>query len=96
MARACCSKPIARIIKVAEFEAGLFGLDEALCKVFHSGAENEEEIKAALLQWIRAYGNYIAPSRENDYKAALMREYREYAAHAHRRPERTGRDERKR
>jgi hypothetical protein len=31
-----------------------------------------------LLRWIRDFGNYVSPSRENDYKQALLREYKIY------------------
>ena len=72
----CCSKPITRIIKVAEFEAGLVGLDTALQEVYLSGEKNEEKIISSLLQRIRKSGNYISSSRENDYRKALLREYR--------------------
>jgi len=80
MARACCAKPIARIIKVAEFEAGLMGLDQALRDVYISGLHDEEEIQQDLLKRIKDFGNYISPSRENDYKEALFREYNSYVA----------------
>jgi hypothetical protein len=78
MARECCPRPIPRIIKVAEIEAGILGLDQALRKVYTSGLADEEEIQRALLKWIKEFGNYITPSRENDYRKALLREYREY------------------
>jgi len=78
MAGGCCPKPIARIIKVGKFEAGLLGLDLALRNVLVSGRENEEEIQRDLLQWIKEFGNYVPPSTENDYKEALLREYRKY------------------
>jgi hypothetical protein len=78
MARECCPRPIPRIIKVAEIEAGILGLDQALRNVYTSGLADEEEIQRALLKWIKEFGNYITPSRENDYRKALLREYREY------------------
>ena len=78
MAPSCCAKPITRIIKVAEFEAGLVGLDQALHNVYISGLEDEAEIQRDLLKWIKDFGNYISPSRENDYRVALLREYKEY------------------
>jgi len=78
MARACCAKPIARIIKVAELTVGLMGLDQALRNVYMNGLDNEEAIQRDLLQWIKEFGNYISPSREYDYKEALLREYRKY------------------
>jgi hypothetical protein len=63
---------------VAEFEAGLVALDQALRNVYISGVNDEEEIKQELLRWIRDFGNYVSPSRENDYKQALLREYKIY------------------
>jgi hypothetical protein len=78
MAGGCCSKPIARIIKVGKSEAGLVGLDQALRNAHMSGLENEQEIQRSLLQWIKEFGNYIPPSTENIYKEALLREYRKY------------------
>jgi len=44
------------------------------------GLDDEEQIKNELLQYIRHFGNYVAPSRENDYKEALLREYRKFCA----------------
>jgi len=78
MPQSCCSKPVTRIIRVAEFEAGLVALDQALRNVYISGVNDEEEIKQELLRWIRDFGNYVSPSRENDYKQALLREYKIY------------------
>ncbi len=78
MAGSCCAKPIARIIKVGNFEAGLIGLDEALRNVYISAVADEEEIRKALLTWIKDFGNYIAPTRENEYQDALLREYKIY------------------
>jgi hypothetical protein len=80
MPGSCCTKPVARIIKVGEFEAGLVGLDQALRNVYISGVADQEEIKRDLLQWIRDFGNYIPPPRENDYKEALLTEYRKFCA----------------
>lgn len=84
MPGSCCAKPITRIIKVAEFEAGLMGLDQALQNVYISGVTGEEEIKQELLRWIRDFGNYVSPSRENDYNEALLREYKNYDANLQR------------
>jgi hypothetical protein len=84
MARECCSRPIPRIIKVAELEAGILGLDQALRNVYISGLADEEEIQRELLKWIKEFGNYITPSRENDYRKALLREYRDYLVSAKR------------
>jgi hypothetical protein len=84
MAESCCGKPITKIIKVADFEAGLLGLDQALHNVSMSGISNEEELKQELLRWIRDFGNYVPSSRENDYKQALLREYGKYVANLQR------------
>ena len=63
---------------MAEFEAGLVGLDEALRNVYISRHDDKTEIQRDLLKWVKDFGNYISPSRENDYKVALLREYKEY------------------
>ena len=80
MPGSCCGKPVAKIIKVGELEAGLIGLDQALHNVYAAGVNGEEEVKQELLRWIKDFGNYISPSRENDYKEALLSEYRNYVA----------------
>ena len=84
MPGSCCGKPVAKIIKVGELEAGLIGLDLAFRNVYISGAKDEEEVKQGLLRWIRDLGNYVASSREDDYKQALLREYRNYVANLQR------------
>jgi hypothetical protein len=76
MVRGCCAKPVARIIKVGNFEAGLVGLDESLRNVYVSAIADEEEIRRDLLTWIKEFGNYIVPSREHDYQDARLREYK--------------------
>ena len=80
MPGSCCGKPVAKIIKVGDLEAGLIGLDQAFHNVYVAGVNGEEEIKQELLRWIRDFSNYISPSRENDYKQALLREYIRYVA----------------
>jgi hypothetical protein len=84
MPGSCCGKPVAKIIKVGDLEAGLIGLDQALHNVYSAGVNGEEEVKQELLRLIRDFGNYISPSRENDYKEALLREYRNYVANLQR------------
>jgi len=80
MPGSCCGKPVAKTIKVADFEAGIVGLDQALHNVHIAGVNGEEEVKQELLRWIKEFGNYVSPSRENDYRQALLREYRNYSA----------------
>jgi hypothetical protein len=82
MARACCSRPITRIIRIGNVEAGLIGLDESLKNVYMRAIADEEEIRGALLKLVREFGNYIAPSRENEYQDALLREYKIYVLKA--------------
>ncbi len=80
MGSSCCGRPSTTIIRVADFDAGILGLEAAILNVYVSGAEKEEELKEALLREVKAQGNYIAPSRENDYRRALLREYVTYVA----------------
>jgi hypothetical protein len=84
MPGSCCGKPVAKIIKVGDLEAGLIGLDQALQNVYSAGVNGEEEVKQELLRLIRDFGNYISPSRESDYKEALLREYGNYVANLQR------------
>jgi len=78
MSKSCCVKPIAKIIKVGTFEAGIVGLETALKTVYTSGVKDEEQIKAELLRLAKEFGNYISPGTESDYKDALFREYRKF------------------
>jgi hypothetical protein len=83
MARPCCTQPIAKIIRVADFEAGIVGLEEAFVNVCRGEARDEEQLKAELLSCAREFGNYISPSREADYQEALLREYKKFHAALH-------------
>lgn len=78
MSKSCCGKPIAKIIKIGTFDAGIMGLEEALKNVLSSDLQNEEQIKIDLLRLVKDFGNYIAPGTESDYKDALFREYHKY------------------
>ena len=78
MPGSCCAKPIATIIKVGNSDAGIVGLGAALRNVYISGVKDEEQIKTNLLQWVKGFGNYIAPGTEAVYKDALLREYWNY------------------
>jgi hypothetical protein len=85
MPGSCCTKPVTRIIRVADVEAGIIGLDQALHNVALAGVTGEEEVMRELLSLIRAYGNYVPASREADYKHALLREFRQHINAAARR-----------
>lgn len=78
MANSCCGKPITKIIRVGFFEAGIVGLEEALKHVYYSGIDDEEQVKMELLRSVKEFGNYISSGAEDDYKNALIREYRTY------------------
>lgn len=78
----CCSRREIRVIRVADFEAGLRGLDEVMLQVFLSGRKDEEGIVAALLSGLRRSGNYIASAREEAYGEVLLREYRVFVGKA--------------
>jgi hypothetical protein len=80
MAKSCCAKPIAKIIKVGHFEAGIVGLETAMQNVHASGIKDEEQTKTELLRFVEEFGNYISPGTEADYKDALWREYRTFVA----------------
>ncbi|MFH0991750.1 MAG: hypothetical protein V1799_17215 [bacterium] len=79
MPGSCCANPIATIIKVGNFDAGIVGLEAALRNVYISAVEDEEQVKTDLLRWVKEFGNYIAPPSEHDYKEALFREYQKFA-----------------
>jgi hypothetical protein len=74
----CCAKPISTIIKVGNSEAGIRGLQQIMANAQSSGISDEEKLKTELLALARDNGNYIAPSAEQAYKEALLREYKEF------------------
>jgi hypothetical protein len=80
MSGSCCGKPIATIIRVGDFEAGITGLEIALQNVSAMGLGDEEQIKSELLRLVKEFGNYISPGTDAFYKEALWREYTKYSA----------------
>jgi hypothetical protein len=80
MGSSCCAKPIVRIIKVDDVDAGMKGLDLAIQNVYLMDLDDEEKLKSELVRCVRDFGNYIAPSREAAYKEALLREYNLFVA----------------
>jgi len=74
----CCVNPITRIIRVGNSEAGILGLEEMFRNAQTSGKTSDEELKSELLALAKDYGNYIAPSVEQTYKDAFLREYRTF------------------
>jgi hypothetical protein len=75
MGRSCCARPITRIIKVGDLEAGIIGLDQAFEKVRALRDQDEQQVKDSLVKLVKESGNYIAVSRESEYEEALFREY---------------------
>ncbi len=82
MAGSCCSKPVARIIKVGATEAGIIGLDVALKDVLESLPPDDTQTADMLLSRIKKFGNYVAPGLESAYREALLREFKQYCARA--------------
>jgi len=78
MSSRCCVKPIATIIKVKTSEAGIIGLEAALRDIYISGIIEEEQLKAALLEKVKKFGNHITPGTEVSYREAILGEYRKY------------------
>jgi hypothetical protein len=68
-------KPIAKIIKVRDFEAGIVGLETAMQNVYRADIKDKEQAKTELLRFVKDFGNYISAGMEGDYKDALWREY---------------------
>ncbi len=88
MGKSCCGRPIARIIKVANFETGLVGLEDAFRNVYESGLVGDDALSNELLKCVKDAGNYISSLREGDYKQALLREYRAYESRVEREKQR--------
>ena len=78
MSGSCCDKPIAKIIKVGDTEAGIIGLEYVLRDVYLAVIKDEKQLQRELLVRVKALGNYISPSRKEAYKQALLREYRTF------------------
>ncbi len=76
MPRPCCQKPLAKIIRVGTFEAGIIGFDAIMRKLAGSKWTDEQELANRLLSEVREYGNYISPAVEGLYRMALLREFR--------------------
>ncbi len=73
----CAADALWRIrkIPVNGIMTGINGLEESIAAVRSMNPGNEEAIRAALLEKVRA-NNYIPAAVEEAYAAALMEEYR--------------------
>ncbi len=66
-----------RQIMVGGIKVGLVGLDEIFEQVKKSGLDSDEKIAEMLIE-LTSKQNYITPSRKEDYKRALLREFKVY------------------
>lgn len=66
-----------RQIMVGGIKVGLVGLDEIFQHVKSLGLESDEQIAEALLD-LTSKQNYITPSRKEEYRHALLREFKIY------------------
>ena len=75
----CCAAAAARMIKKLAlpggFEVGIVNLDNILKEVADLKLVDDEAIKKELLKRVKIY-NYVAPSADNEYSEALLREYK--------------------
>ena len=76
----CCAKPRFRIIKIGGIEVGIKGLDQAFDDICSTNEQDPNKLKDALLTKIKEYGNYVAPSREDNYKQDILNEYNKFCA----------------
>ena len=66
-----------RKIRVAGIKVGLVGLDGILEQVAGESIETDEEVAGRLLNLVRQ-ANYVLPSKEQEYRQALLREFKRY------------------
>ncbi|HZO99245.1 MAG TPA: hypothetical protein VFD30_03025 [Terriglobia bacterium] len=68
-----------RIIEVAGEKVGLTGLDATLERFYLEGwSPGDPGLEAALVEALRDAGNYITPSVEDAYQAALRDLYQKF------------------
>ncbi|SHJ36777.1 hypothetical protein [Desulfofundulus thermosubterraneus] len=79
MGRGCCDPraPRPQKLLVDDGEVGVLGLDEILEEVSQLLLTDEEELAAELLSRFKAR-NYVPPSAEKKYAAALVAEYKKH------------------
>ncbi|MGB9879815.1 MAG: hypothetical protein ACPLRM_03545, partial [Anaerolineae bacterium] len=66
-----------RQIIVGRFPTGMVGLDELFESLYQANKSPDDDLGAELVAQARKH-NYIPPSAERDFAAALLREYRSY------------------
>jgi hypothetical protein len=81
MSPGCCGVKGIRMIKVAGDNVGLTGLDATLERFHLEGwFPGDPGLEAALVEALRDAGNYITPSVEYAYQAALRDLYQKFYA----------------
>ena len=67
------------MIRVGDSKAGVTGLDRVLEETRSQGWQPEQEgLKQALVEALRAAGNYVSPAAEDAYGDTLLGSYRQY------------------
>jgi len=66
------------MIKVGEIDVGIMGLNRVFQEIATLGITDETRLKDELVASVRKAGNYIAKSKEQDYREALLREYKSF------------------
>ena len=91
MSPRCCGIGGVRIIEVAGSKVGLTGLDTTLERFYLEGwSPGDPGLEAALVEALRDAGNYITPSMDYAYQAALRDLYEKFfAANAPAEPKKT-------
>jgi hypothetical protein len=81
MSPRCCGIGGVRIIEVAGSKVGLTGLDTTLERFYLEGwSPGDPGLEAAFVEALRDAGNYITPSMESAYQAALRDLYQKFFA----------------
>jgi len=79
----CCDPKAPRVYKLNldGGQVGLLGVEQAFLEVLSLGRADEDVLAEELLRRLKKK-NYIPDSAAGKYKAALLREYKEFAARA--------------
>jgi hypothetical protein len=77
----CCPAAAAKMIKKlvlpGGFQVGIANLHDILKEVAESKLADDNAIRKELLKKVKIY-NYVAPSADNEYSEALLKEYKRH------------------
>ncbi|QLH74596.1 MAG: hypothetical protein HPY73_03445 [Methanomassiliicoccales archaeon] len=76
--RPCCPSSAARMIRkvmIGGKEVGIAQLDQIISKISKMSLTDENELSSVLIKEVKIY-NYVPRSKENEYRKAVMEEYR--------------------